>query len=126
MNIVGELRYYLGGDYATLRFSESATSMSIDIVLVPAIHRSRGVGTELIHQVLHLADCTAREVHVAARPIGVSGAAALERLVAYYRRFGFEETDRGVSVVYMRRPRRGKIPQPNHGDHAEDEPGEPR
>ena len=110
MNLIGELKYFLGGDHATLRFSECATSLSIDIVLVPSAHRSQGVGTALIRRALCLADAGGLEVHVAARPIGTHGADALERLVAYYTRFGFAELDRGVSVIYMRRARRPTMP----------------
>ena len=104
MNVTGELRYYLGGEYATLRYTETRSSMSIDIVLVPAPHRGQGIGSGLIARVLLLADLTQRPVFVDARPIGTSGEAALERLVTYYQSFGFEETGRGLTVVHMRRP----------------------
>jgi GNAT superfamily N-acetyltransferase len=104
MNVTGELRYYLGGEYATLRYSESRSSLSIDIVLVPGPHRGQGVGSALIARVLLLADLTRRPVFVDARPIGTSSEAALHRLVAYYQRFGFVETGQGLTVVHMRRP----------------------
>lgn len=104
-SLTGEFKYDLGdGTHATLRYSESATALSLDVVLVPAAHRARGVGTALIHRVLCLADCTGRDVLVVARPIGALNAIALARLVSYYQRFGFVEIDRGVSSVRMRRP----------------------
>ncbi len=111
MNIVGELRYYLGDDYATLKFSESLESFSIDIVSVPAAHRGTGVGRTLISHVLNLADLRRKNVHLSARPIGSYDEDKLARLVRYYQRFGFEQVDRGVTVVYMvRRPLPGSPP----------------
>lgn len=103
MKLTGELRHALGAEHATLRFSEDDSAISLDIVLVPATHRARGIGSALIQRVLCMADSLGKEARVAARPIGTHGDVPLERLVAYYRRFGFEETSRGVSVVHMRR-----------------------
>jgi len=103
MNIVGEIKHYLGDDYAILKFSESRTSFSIDIVSVPAAYRNRGIGTLLIRHVLSLADAMQKDVMVSARPIGTSNEETLQRLVRYYERFGFREFDRGLTVVYMRR-----------------------
>ena len=106
MNIVGEVRQFLGGDHAVLKYSESRSSLSIDVVLVPARHRGQGVGGGLIARVLMLADITDRQVFVDARPIGSSGDIALERLVTYYGQFGFQPFDRGLTVVHMcRQPR---------------------
>ncbi|MHB1342751.1 MAG: hypothetical protein ACYCX3_00100 [Thermoleophilia bacterium] len=106
MNIVGEMRSYLGEDYAILKFSESRESFSIDIVSVPFAHRGQGIGAELITHILQLADIAGKSVHVAARPIGNYDEDKLQRLVVYYGRFGFEQIDRGISVSYMqRRPR---------------------
>ena len=102
--IVGEMRCRLDAGDALLRFSETLTTISVDVVLVPAASRGRGIGTALLKRVLLLADATSRPVQVAARPIGATGEAPLQRLVAFYRRFGFEESGRGVSVVYMLRP----------------------
>lgn len=115
MKLTGELRHQLGADRATLRFSEDATTVELEVVLVPAAHRGRGLGTALIERVLCLADSLGKETKVAARPIGTHGADVLERLVTYYRRFGFEETSRGVSVVYMRRPPGRARPAGLHG-----------
>lgn len=107
MNISGEIRHFLGGNYAFLKYSECRSSLSIDVVLVPPSHRGQGVGSGLIARILVLADLTARKVFVDARPIGASGEPALERLVTYYKRFGFEEIDRGLTVVHMcRHPRK--------------------
>ena len=104
MNVTGEMRHRLGDDCATLKYSESRSSISIDIVLVPGAHRGQGVGAALISRVLLLADCSRRPVFVDARPIGASGETALQRLVSYYERFGFEVMSRGLTVVHMRRP----------------------
>lgn len=109
MKLTGELRQVLGTEHATLRYSEDASAISLDIVLVPVAHRAKGIGTALIQRVLCLADSLGKETRVAARPIGTHGEVPLERLVAYYCRFGFEEISRGVSVVHMRRsPRRAQ------------------
>jgi len=104
VNITGEIRYWLGsGNYAQMKFSESKTSFSIDIVLVPSAHRSGGIGTLMIERILLLADALGKDVFVSARPIGTSSKEALERLVDYYRRFGFRVADQGLTVVYMER-----------------------
>lgn len=106
MNIRGELRYYIDGDHARMTYSEGPNSLSIDTILVPSIHRGRKVGTKLVERVLMLADAQRKDVYLSARPIGSSGEEALERLVRFYQRFDFEETDRGLTVVHMRRLRR--------------------
>ncbi len=103
MNIVGEMRWFLGDDYAQMKYSESGGSFSIDLVMVPASYRSRGIGTNLISHVLYLADRMAKDVYLSARPIGSYSGEKLERLIAYYQRFGFEVIDRGLTVAYMQR-----------------------
>lgn len=102
MNIVGEIRYYVGDDnYATLKFSESKSSFSLDIVVVPAAHRGKGIGATLITHVLRLAESMGKDVYVSARPLGPFSQDRLERLIGYYQRFGFELYDRGLTVAYM-------------------------
>jgi GNAT superfamily N-acetyltransferase len=110
VNIVGEMKYFLGDgdDYAQLKFSESKSAFSIDIVLVPAAHRNQGVGTALINHVLLLADCMGKEVNLCARPIGSASEEVLARLVAYYQGLGFEVIDTGVTTAYMTRKGTGK------------------
>ena len=107
MNITGDIKWYFGeGDYAQLKFSESATSFSIDIVMVPAIHRKKGIGTILINHILVLADSMKKDLFVSARPFGPFSTEKLDRLVGYYSRFGFEITDKGLNTVYMVRTKR--------------------
>ncbi len=106
MNIVAEVKWYLGDDHAYLKYSETQTSFSIDIVLVPPAHRRQGIGRQLIMRVLRLADDSGKEVHVSARPIGQFSEAALENLMRYYEGFGFELLDRGLTAAHMRRPGR--------------------
>ena len=103
MNIVGEMRWYLGDDYALLKFSESRGAFSIDSIIVPASHRNEGIGTMLIKRILLLADAEGKEVMVSARPIGPSSEEILQRLIKYYEHFGFEMYDRGLTIAYMRR-----------------------
>lgn len=104
LNVVGEIKYHLGEkDFAHLKYSETKTSFAIDMVFVPSPHRSGGIGSFLINQVLALADIMGKDVYLSARPIGTSEGAALERLVSYYGRFGFEVYDRGQTVAYMMR-----------------------
>jgi GNAT superfamily N-acetyltransferase len=105
MNIVGEIRYNLGEDYARLKFSETRDSFSIDTVMVPAAHRGKGIGTFLINHVLTLADRMQKEVYLTARPMGNANEENINRLVRYYRKFDFFEYDRGVTASYMRRNR---------------------
>lgn len=103
MNIEGEIKYHLGNDYAHLKFSESRTSFSIDMVVVPVAHRNQGIGTLLINHVLILADRMGKDVYLSARPVGPFSEEKLRRLVAYYERFGFEVCDTGLTAVHMRR-----------------------
>lgn len=107
MNIVGEIKYYLDDDFAQLKFSESRDSFSIDIVMVPASQRNKGIGTILTNHILLLADCYKKEVHVSARPIGSFSEDHLQRLVKFYKRFGFEVLERGLTIAYMVRHSRG-------------------
>lgn len=106
MNVNGEIRLHLDKQVATLRYSESRSSLSIDVVLVPPAFRGRGIGRALIDRVLLLADASHRETHLSARPIGSSDPKDLERLVRYYESMGFQVVDRGVTAVQMRRPPR--------------------
>lgn len=106
MNIVGELKWYLGNNYAHLKFSESKEAFFIDTVMVPSSHRSRGIGTYLINHVLTLADNNKKVVRVSARPIGNLTEERLLRLISYYVRFGFVVEDRGLSIAYMVRKRK--------------------
>lgn len=105
MNIVCELKWYLGNDYAQLKFSESRDAFFIDTIMVPAAHRGKGIGTHLIKHVLILADAKEKIVRVSARPIADANEERLQRLVAYYKRFGFSVEDRGLSIAYMVRNR---------------------
>lgn len=101
MNVVGEIKWYLDGDYAHLKFSEGLGSFSIDTVMVPAAHRSKGIGNKLINHVLILADQLGKQVRLSARPIGDTSEERLQRLIVYYSRFGFYVVDRGHSIAYM-------------------------
>ena len=101
MNIVGEIKYHLGNDYAQLKFSESKGAFSIDTVLVPVSYRNNGIGTILVRHVLLLADSMHKEIRLAVRPIGTFNEEKLQRLVAYYKRLDFEVLDRGQTIVYM-------------------------
>ncbi len=77
MNIVGEIKWHVGGDYAYLKFSESTGAFSIDTVMVPTSCRNRGIETMLINRILFLADCLGKEVRLSARPIASAIAADL-------------------------------------------------
>lgn len=101
MNIVGELKWYLGNEYAHIKFSESMESFFIDTVMVPASHRGLGIGTSLINNVLTLADAKRKVVRVSARPIGNFSEERLQKLTSYYMKFGFSIEDRGHSIAYM-------------------------
>ncbi len=110
MNITTEMRWHLGdSDSALLEFSESRHSFSIDKVLVPSRFRGQGIGSQLINRVLILADAQDKEVYLSARPIGQTDEVRLQALVDYYRRFDFVPTDRGLTVVYMKRARRSEV-----------------
>lgn len=101
MNISGEIKWYLGNDYAKLKFSESQGAFSIDSVMVPAAYRNNGIGRSLIMHVLIIADQMGKVVRVSARPIGECSEERLQRLIKYYKRFGFDVEDRGHSIAYL-------------------------
>jgi ribosomal protein S18 acetylase RimI-like enzyme len=106
MNVTGEIVWHLGDEnHAKLKFSESRHSYSIDTVLVPPAYRGQGIGTQLINKIIFLADREGKEIYLSARPIGSSDEQKLMQLVHYYERFGFQVIDKGLSVIYMRRPR---------------------
>ena len=103
MNISGEIKWYLGDSFAKLNFSEGQRAFSIDSVMVPASHRNKGIGRILISHVLILADQMGKCVRVSARPIGECSEERLQRLINYYKSFGFEVEDRGHSIAYLLR-----------------------
>lgn len=100
MNITGEINYLLENDHASLKFSETRESISIDTVMVPASFRGKGIETFLVNRILYIADSLHKTVYLSARPIG---AFSDERLVSFYRRRGLEVYDRGVTTAYRRR-----------------------
>ena len=107
MNIVGEIKWYLGGEtgnYAILKYSESVSAFSIDTILVPISHRGNGIGSTLIEKVICMSDHSGKDVYLSARPIGSSDPEKLEQLVNYYRKFGFSVVSEGFSVKHMHRP----------------------
>ncbi|MBU0675932.1 MAG: GNAT family N-acetyltransferase [Proteobacteria bacterium] len=121
MNIVGEIKWYLGDDYAQIKFSESKEAFSIDTVMVPAAHRSKGVGSQMIRHILTLADGLAKKVHVSARPIGNVSEERLQRLIKFYQQFGFYQVDRGHSIAYLVRdtqPKSSIRPPPDNSFNA--------
>jgi len=109
MNLTAELSLHVAeGQRAILRFSESAVAFSLDQVLVPGRFRAQGHGSFLVRRLLALADLVGKPVLTTARPIGQNSPAILARLVAYYERFGFRVTQRGLTAVHMRRPLGGE------------------
>ncbi len=104
MNLTGEIKFFLGkNDYAHLKFSETKTSLSIDIVMVPFKHRGTGVGTSLLQRIIVMADGMEKDIYTSARPIGAFSDERLEQLVQFYQQFDFHVYDRGLTVAYMKR-----------------------
>ena len=106
INLTAELRLCLAeGKTAVLRYSESGEAFSLDIMMVPARFRGGGLGSLLLRRLLHIADALGKPVLTVARPLGGGNSpGALDRLVGYYLRFGFEPVQRGLTTVHMRRP----------------------
>ncbi len=108
MRVTGELRYEIGADHAILRYWENDAEFHVDTVFVPAGARQEGIGTALMNRVLILADAEAKPVSLKARPIGVTGVDALQRLVRYYEDLGFSVVNREASSADMIRPHRSR------------------
>ncbi|MDP1613704.1 MAG: GNAT family N-acetyltransferase [Sulfuritalea sp.] len=99
------MRYHLGeGEYASLKFSEGTHSFSLDILLVPTRFRGQGIGEILLSRLLQMADATGKEVRTKAHPLGKNREEALQRLIAYYGKFGFVVEDREQTFAFMLRP----------------------
>jgi len=105
MRIAGEIKYFFdeSKDFAHLKYSDQNGKLSLDTVIVPAAYRNRGVGSQLVRQFLSWAAIWQRDVYLAARPIGVGSGSAdnLGKLYRFYSRHGFEEVNRGVTVIHM-------------------------
>ncbi len=99
-----EVVVLLEKDRAVLRFSENTQTLVLELVMVPSRFRGRGIGTLLVRRLLLLADALGKPVVTTARPIGRSTPEALEHLVAYYSRLGFQISQRGLTSVKMCRP----------------------
>ncbi len=108
INLTAELRLNLEeGKTAILRYSESGEAFSLDIMMVPGHFRGHGIGTLLVRRLLFMADALGKPVLTVARPLGGGNSPdALERLVRYYLRFGFQPVHQGLTTVHMRRPPR--------------------
>jgi len=106
INLTAELRLNLEeGKTAVLRYSESGEAFSLDIMMVPGRFRGHGIGSLLVRRLLFMADALHKPVLTVARPLGGGNSPdALERLVRYYLRFGFQPVHRGLTTVHMRRP----------------------
>ena len=108
LNATTAMKAHLGeAGSAVMRFSESRHAFSLDLILIPSACRGAGLGTALIHRLLAIADTVGKPVHTTARPIGQSSQEILDRLVAYYERFGFVAVEQGFRAVHMKRPARG-------------------
>ncbi len=106
-NLSGEIKWAVGedNDQAKLRFSESGQEIKIETIIVPASCRGQGIGSQLMQRVIECANLSGKDVLVSARPLGGrTNPQRLERLVRFYRKLGFEEIERGVTVCHMRRP----------------------
>jgi len=113
INLTAELRLHLGdGKSAILRYSESGEAFSLDLMMVPSGFRGQGLGTLLVYRLLRMADASGKPVLLTARPLGGNSPEALERLVRYYGRFGFQAVQRGLTTVGMRRVPRGADRRP--------------
>ena len=103
MNLNGEIKIFLGEDFAQIKFSETKGSVSIDTVMVPFKYRGKGIGTALIQRVILWADEMQKDVFTSARPIGQCNEEKVQRLVRFYKQFDFYAYKRGVTAVYMKR-----------------------
>lgn len=103
MNLNGEIKLFLGKDFAQIKFTETKSSFTIDTVMVPYEHRGMGIGTALVKRVIVWADEMQKDIFTSARPIGPSSEEKVQRLVRFYEQFDFLAYEQGVTAVYMKR-----------------------
>lgn len=113
LHVSSEMRIHLGDrGSAVMRFSESAHALGLDLLLVPADSRSRGLGSLLLLRLCALADALDKTAFATLRPFGTAAPQALARLVAFFRRFGFVVVDERPGAVEVERPAGGRHPAP--------------
>jgi GNAT superfamily N-acetyltransferase len=101
-NMSGELRWQVGDESARLKFTESETGLTIETIIVPASCRGKGIGSVLVQRLIQCAEFAGKDVYLSARPLGGrTNPERLNRLVRFYKKLGFTETERGVTVCHM-------------------------
>lgn len=104
MHTTYDVRHRLDGGEASLKFSETADELRVDVVFVPPAHRKRKVGRLLMSRVLILADAIGKPVRLVARPLGDSTAESLQNLIGFYEALGFHVASRSAGAADMVRP----------------------
>lgn len=103
-SVIGELKIIFDAKhYAYLKYVEEQDAITLETIVVPADFRKLGYGSLLMNRLISIAETFQRDIKLSARPIAGGGMSdeRLERLVAYYQRFGFVPLERGVTAVKM-------------------------
>jgi len=103
-DLTGEFVWTVGDGQAKVKFVESSDHISLELIVVPAECRGQGLGGYLLDHLIHYSRLLDKRIHVVARPIGGrTNPERLERLIRFYKKHGFIETERGVTVCRMTR-----------------------
>ncbi len=83
---------YIDGELAFLDVEKTnEKTFSIVNFIVPHEFRGKGVGSKLLHEAISDADKECAILTLIARPYRTDDKKELEKLIAFYKKFGFEE-----------------------------------
>ncbi len=99
-----QLHHRVGSVPAQLKFQELERELRVEIVFVPAPQRKQGIGKLLMSRVIELSEVLGKPVRLVARPLGVTSADALEKLIGFYESLGFRIVARQAGAAEMERP----------------------
>lgn len=72
-------------------FSENKKQVSVDRIIIPKGEQGKGVGTEIMNEIVSYADSVGKQMVVTPGKITDAGTTSDARLVEFYKKFGFVE-----------------------------------
>jgi len=100
--VVGILKWTIANETVQLKFSETDKGLNLDTIMIPAVCRGQGIGSQLVKQFIDLANVQNKDIYLTARPLGGrTNPERLARLVNFYKKSGFDILEEGISVCHM-------------------------